>query len=105
MVLTSSGRRAALGADHVHRLDCQLVDDLRRVFNQQLSCKGGIAGHRARAAESELVEADHAIVPAQMRNPRAPGFRALGEPMNHDDRFRMRPRIGPVVDLIVELEI
>ena len=56
-------------------------------------------------AEAALIDAQHPVTAREMRHPLAPGFRAFGEPVNEQDRLGLIPRIGVIVDHVMQLAV
>src|SRR3989442_140353 len=83
----------------------EVIHEVDEVGREPLE-RPGVAGrgHRG-SAEASRVQADHAKLARQQRNPRVPEPRILRVPVMQDDRVRRRPRIGEIVVLVVHTQL
>lgn len=95
----------ALSRNHVRRPLRDLADDLGEILDVALGRQRIVGRHGAGAPESTLIDANHPVSAREMRNPRAPRFRAFGEAVHEEHRLRLRPGIGVVVHEVVQLAV
>ena len=94
---------ADLGADHVEALNSERIHEAGVIVDDHVERPLEIARHRGRGAVTAHVRPHGPEAPGQPRHPRVPGQPALGVAVQEQDRFRLRPGIREVVDLIVKV--
>jgi len=101
-----AGDRAAnLGADEVKPVDGEMVHQQAEILDQPVERPREIAWHRGRLAETAHIRAHYAKMLRQLGNPAPPGKPALRIAVQQQYGFRLGPRVGEIVDLIMHVEI
>jgi hypothetical protein len=86
-------------------VEAERVQQAAVVVDDAVERPGELARHRGRRAEAPHVRAHHAVAARERRHPAVPGGAALGVAVQHQDRARLAPRIGVVVDQVVQVEL
>ena len=96
---------ADLGADEVKTLDAQRIHQPHEIVDDDVECPRKFARHRCRAAKTAHVRADDAEAAREAGHPAKPRRSAFGIAVEQQDRLRLAPRVGKVVDEVVELPV
>ena len=89
--------------DQVKPVQSQPVNDLLQIVGEIVQRPGKTGIGTVRPAHSPHVETDHAVVARDGGHPPEPHAVVLGHPVVHQDRIRFRPRVGEIVNGVIQL--